>query len=390
MSRHAAQPPLALYVHIPWCVAKCPYCDFNSYTLVGDLDQHNYVDALLADLDRELPLVQGRELESIFIGGGTPSLFSGDAIQRLLQGVGERIPWRPEAEITLEANPGVSDDEQLRDYRRAGVNRLSIGVQSFEDEKLVELGRIHDRWQAVDTVEMAKAVGFDNFNIDLMYGLPNQTPEQALTDVEIATGLGPAHISYYQLTLEPNTRFFNSPPALPVDDLLVEIEQAGRRGLESAGYAQYEVSAFARQGRECRHNLNYWTFGDYMGIGAGAHGKLTSSDGTRVERRWRVSGPAEYGRLAGSEEAIAGRKRLGEQDLVAEFMMNALRLKQGFDPSLFVQRTRLPLERFEQSLASALERGLITRKEEVIGPTALGWRFLDELVALFLPEAPDE
>jgi oxygen-independent coproporphyrinogen-3 oxidase len=390
MSPHPVNPPLALYIHIPWCVAKCPYCDFNSYTLVGDLDQHAYVDALLSDLELELPLVQGRELSSVFIGGGTPSLFSGEAIHRLLESVRERIGWQQDAEITLEVNPGVRDDEQLRDYRQTGINRLSIGVQSFEGEKLIALGRIHDRWQAYDTVEMAKAVGFDNINIDLMYGLPHQTPEEAEADVEMAVGLGPSHISYYQLTLEPDTRFFHSPPPLPNESLLAEIEIVGRRQLESAGYEQYEVSAFSRRGRECRHNLNYWTFGDYIGIGAGAHGKLTSADGRQVERRWRVRGPAEYQSLAGSEYTIAGLRKLTEQDLVVEFMMNALRLKQGFEPSLFTERTRLPLERAEQGLASGVEKGLLARTGDFIGATAAGWRFLDELVALFLQESADE
>jgi oxygen-independent coproporphyrinogen-3 oxidase len=390
MSHHLVPPPLALYIHIPWCVAKCPYCDFNSYTLVGDLDQHVYVDALLADLDLELPLVQGRELASVFIGGGTPSLFSGEAIHRLLEGVRERIGWQPEAEITLEANPGVREHEQLRGYRQAGVNRISIGVQSFEDEKLNGLGRIHDRWQAIDTVEMAKAAGFENINIDLMYGLPEQTQGEAEADVEIATDLCPSHVSYYQLTLEPDTRFYLSPPPLPDEGLLAEIELAGRRLLESAGYEQYEVSAFSQRGQECRHNLNYWTFGDYIGIGAGAHGKLTSPDGQRVERRWRIRGPAEYQSLAGSEYTIAGIRRLSEGDLVVEFMMNALRLKQGFDPSLFMERTRLPLERAERGLASGVESGLLTRNGDLIGATAAGWRFLDELVALFLPESEDE
>jgi oxygen-independent coproporphyrinogen-3 oxidase len=371
-------------------VAKCPYCDFNSYTLVGDLDQQAYVDALLADLERELPLVEGRELTSIFIGGGTPSLLSGEAVQRLLEGIKEGIGWRQDAEITLEANPGVGEDERFRDYSQAGVNRLSIGVQSFEDEKLIGLGRVHDRWQAIDTVEAAKAAGFDNINIDLMYGLPEQMPEEAEADVEAATGLGPSHISYYQLTLEPDTRFFFAPPSLPDENLLGEIEVTGRRLLERAGYAQYEVSAFSRQGRECRHNLNYWTFGDYIGIGAGAHGKLTSSDGQKIERRWRIRGPAEFQRLAGSNDAIAGVKQLSHEDLVVEFMMNALRLKQGFDSSLFSARTGLPLERAGQALESAVERGLLSWSGDVIGPTAAGWRFLDELVALFLPEPAGE
>jgi oxygen-independent coproporphyrinogen-3 oxidase len=390
MSLHSETPPLALYIHMPWCVAKCPYCDFNSYSLVGELDQSGYVDALLADLEQELPLVRGRELTSIFIGGGTPSLFSGAAIQRLLEGVKERILWQPQAEITLEANPGVSDDNRFRDYLEAGVNRLSIGIQSFEDEKLIGLGRIHDRWQAIDTLEMAKAAGFENINIDLMYGLPEQMPEEAAADIEAAVGLGVSHISYYQLTLEPDTRFSHSPPPLPDENQLEEIELAGRRLLENAGYTQYEVSAFCRTGQECRHNLNYWTFGDYIGIGAGAHGKLTSADGKRIVRRWRAWGPAEFQQSAGTAEAVAGVKILSGRDLLAEFMMNALRLKQGFEPSLFTRRTRLPLAQAEQGLASAVERGLLVNREDLIAPTAAGWRFLDELVALFLPDTADE
>ncbi len=385
-----AAPPLALYIHLPWCVEKCPYCDFNSYALAGEPDERAYVNALLADLDQEIPLVRGRELSSIFIGGGTPSLFSGDAVGRLLEGVWERIGWQPEAEITLEANPGAGDSRRYRGYFQAGVNRLSIGVQSFQAERLAALGRIHGPQEAVAAVETAKAAGFVNINVDLMFGLPGQSPDEARRDVETAVALNPSHISYYQLTLEPNTRFFSSPPVLPNDDQMGEIEVAGHHALAESGYRQYEVSAFARPGWECRHNLNYWTFGDYIGIGAGAHGKLTDEAGAVVERRWRLKSPEAYLAAAGTPAVIAGTRILGEQDLIAEFMMNVLRLKEGFLPELFEQRTGLSPASLEKPLAEARAKGLLEISAQGIRPTRTGFRFLNELLTLFLPETRDE
>ncbi len=385
-----AAPPLALYIHVPWCVEKCPYCDFNSYALTGEPDQRAYVNALLADLDQEIPLVRGRELSSIFIGGGTPSLFSGDSVGRLLEGVRERIGCRPEVEITLEANPGAGDSRQFRGYFQAGVNRLSIGVQSFKADRLAALGRIHGPGEAVAAVETAKAAGFVNINLDLMFGLPGQSPDEAQCDVERAVALDPSHISYYQLTVEPNTRFSHSSPVLPDDERLGEIEAAGRHALAGADYRQYEVSAFARPGWECRHNLNYWTFGDYIGIGAGAHGKLTQQGKGVVERRWRLKSPEAYLAAAGTPAVVAGTRILGEQDLIAEFMMNALRLKEGFPPGLFEERTGLSLASMEQPLAAARAKGLLEISAQGIRPTRTGFCFLNELLTLFLPETQDE
>ncbi len=376
--------PLALYIHLPWCVRKCPYCDFNSHSVDGELDEDAYIGALLSDLKLELPLVAGRNLNTIFIGGGTPSLFSGEAIGRLLEGVRGGIGCSPDMEVTLEANPGAVEAERFRQYRQSGVNRLSIGIQSFADGQLQALGRIHSRQEALTAVEKALDCGFDNINLDLMFGLPGQTLEQALADVATATALNPSHISYYQLTLEPNTRFHKAPPALPDEDLLWQIESSGQQALAEAGYRQYEVSAFAREGKECRHNRNYWQFGDYLGIGAGAHGKITHSD-RRVERRWRRRSPEGYLAQAGTAAAIAGSRWLGPADLITEFMLNALRLHEGVLSELFTQRTGLGLEAVEERLQQAVEQGLLHYSAESIRPTADGRRFLNDLVSLFMP-----
>ena len=376
-------PPLSLYLHIPWCVRKCPYCDFNSHA-GGKPDEPAYVKALLTDLEQELPLVKGRTLTSIFIGGGTPSLFSGTAIGELLDGVRARIGIEKTAEINLEANPGTLEAGRYREYRQAGVNRLSIGVQSFDDQKLQTLGRIHSRSEALAAIEQAKSAGFENLNLDLMYGLPSQTVEQALADVRTAIETGPSHISYYQLTLEPGTAFEHNPPELPDDDLLAEIEEAGREELQKAGYRQYEISAFARPGKECKHNLNYWRFGDYLGIGAGAHGKLTVGD--KIERRWRVGSPERYIETAGTQACIAGTRVLQEADRIAEFMLNALRLTAGFTPALFQERTGLPWERIAERVELLERRGLLERADDSIRPTPHGHRFLNEILMHFLPE----
>ncbi len=376
--------PLSLYIHLPWCVRKCPYCDFNSHSVEGDLDESAYVEALLSDLQLELPLVTGRRLTTIFIGGGTPSLFSGEAIERLLDGVRAAIGCSPDIEVTLEANPGTVEAGRFQQYRQAGVNRLSIGIQSFAAEKLQALGRIHTPQEALRAVEIARDCGFDNINIDLMFGLPNQTREQALEDITAAIALNPSHISYYQLTLEPNTPFHHSPPILPQDELLWQIERSGQQALAEAGHRQYEISAFAHQGRRCRHNLNYWQFGDYIGIGAGAHGKITSPD-RQIERRWRLRSPESYLSLAGSVDAIAGSKSLQPEDLIAEFMLNALRLHAGFSTRLFTQRTGLELVVVEEQLQQAVGRGLLHYSAGLIQPSATGYRFLNELVELFLP-----
>ena len=297
--------PLALYVHIPWCARKCPYCDFNSHEARGPVPESAYVDALLADLEQDLPRVWGRRIESVFIGGGTPSLFSAEALDRLLAGLRARLPLRPDTEITLEANPGAVEQGKFAEFREIGINRLSIGVQSFNDEQLQRLGRIHDRRVAFAAAEAAHVAGLDNFNLDLMFGLPEQTVEQALADIANAVALQPAHLSYYQLTIEPNTRFYQSPPTLPDDETISLMQERTQAELARQGYRQYEVSAYARETRRCRHNLNYWEFGDYLGIGAGAHGKLTDPAAGRIHRLWKLKQPRDYLAMAGTPAFLA-------------------------------------------------------------------------------------
>ena len=376
-------PPLSLYIHFPWCVRKCPYCDFNSHPLKNELPEAHYIAALLADLEHDLPRVWGRTLRTIFMGGGTPSLFSPEAIDTLLAGIRARIPLHPDAEITLEANPGASDAGKFAGYRAAGVNRLSIGIQSFDNEKLATLGRIHDSAQALTAAEAARAAGFDNFNLDLMIGLPQQTTEQALADVQTAIELKPAHLSVYQLTLEPNTPFHAQPPVLPDDDTFSSMQERVQAGLADAGYTQYEVSAYSLSGRHCRHNRNYWEFGDYLGIGAGAHAKITDArDITRLAKRQQ---PQDYLAHAGSARALAETRTLAADDVVFEFMLNALRLTAGVPVSLFAERTGLALDDFAPILKQARDRGLLTHDPNMLQPTDTGRRFLNDLIALFLP-----
>ncbi len=370
--------PLSLYVHIPWCVRKCPYCDFNSHEQKGGLPEQDYVRALLLDLESQLPDVVGRAIETVFIGGGTPSLFSGRSIAAFLEGV-ERLLLAADAEITLEANPGTAEARRFADYRSAGVNRLSIGVQSLDDSKLRSLGRIHDRAEALAAVGMARRAGFDNINLDLMYGLPQQTSAQALADLDVAIGLAPSHLSWYQLTLEPNTLFRHRPPAVPDDDTLGEIMDAGLARLREAGFVQYEISAHARPGRACRHNRNYWQFGDYLGIGAGAHGKLSLADGG-ILRRSRPRHPRTY--LEGPA-TIDSERTLTSEDRVVEFMLNALRLNQGVPAALFSERTGLPLSAIAGQTAAARSRGLLDPDPAWLRPTPLGQRFLNDLLAMF-------
>jgi len=304
MFQFTALPPLSLYIHFPWCVRKCPYCDFNSHAVRGDLPEDQYIDALLADLESDLPRVWGRPVRSVFLGGGTPSLFSPEAIERLLAGVRARVTLVPEAEVTLEANPGTVETERFRGYRAAGVNRLSIGIQSFQPEQLQKLGRIHGRDEALAAAQAARAAGFDNFNLDLMFGLPQQTLDEALADLRTALALNPTHLSLYQLTLEPNTLFHAQPPELPDEDVLAAMQEALQAELADAGFTQYEVSAYARAGRRCRHNLNYWQFGDYLGIGAGAHAKITDADG--ITRLWKVKQPRNFLETAGTPAGLGG------------------------------------------------------------------------------------
>ena len=379
--------PLSLYVHVPWCVQKCPYCDFNSHGLRGGLPEADYVAALIADLEAALPLVWGRRVVSVFFGGGTPSLLSGEAVDTLLAAIRARLPLVYGAEITLEANPGTAESGKFAAFRAAGVNRLSLGIQSFNPAHLKALGRIHDAQEACRAIELA-ARHFDSFNLDLMYGLPQQTMTQALADLEQALTFAPSHLSCYQLTLEPNTAFAAAPPALPDPDRCADMQEAIEARLADAGYTHYETSAFAQPGKQCRHNRNYWTFGDYLGIGAGAHSKLTvpTPDGRRILRQMRWKLPKQY--LA---QVAAGRPVQDEFDVAAgelpfEFMMNALRLNQGFETALFAERTGLPLEGIENTLRQAEQDGLIERTPGCIAPTRHGQRFLNRLLERFLAD----
>lgn len=374
-------PPLALYIHIPWCVRKCPYCDFNSHTASPVLPEQEYVDALLADLDQDLHAVYGRELTSIFFGGGTPSLFSAEALGRLLQGVEQRIRFAADIEITLEANPGTFEQEKFVAYRKLGINRLSIGIQSFQQEKLEALGRIHNGDEAVRAADMARQAGFDNFNLDLMHGLPDQSLDDALSDLRQAIALKPTHISWYQLTLEPNTVFWNQPPVLPEDDTLWDIQEAGQALLAEHGYAQYEVSAYAQASRPARHNLNYWSFGDFIGIGAGAHGKLSHPDG-RIVRTWKTRLPKDY--LNPAKSFQAGEKSLSNDEMPFEFLMNALRLTAGVESRLYPERTGLSLETLAEGRREAEQSGLLQVEPSRLAATERGQLFLNDLLQQFL------
>ena len=379
-------PPLSLYVHVPWCVRKCPYCDFNSHEAADGIPEAAYIDALIADLEQELPAVWGRPVVSVFIGGGTPSLLSGEAIDALLCAVRARLKLLPGAEITLEANPGAVEQGRFREFRAAGVNRLSIGVQSFADDMLARIGRIHGGAEAVRAAEAAHAAGFDNFNLDLMFGLPGQDLDGALADLRQAIALAPTHLSWYQLTLEPNTAFHHAPPVLPDDDLRYDMQVRGQSLLAGAGFANYEVSAYARDGFRCRHNLNYWQFGDYLGIGAGAHQKLTLPQPARIERTAKRRHPRDYLAGAGGAERIASHVALTREDAAFEFVMNALRLNEGFATRLFEERTGLPLKAIETPLHEAEARGLLSWDVQVVRPTALGRLHLNTLLELFLAE----
>jgi putative oxygen-independent coproporphyrinogen III oxidase len=379
----AALPPLTLYVHVPWCVRKCPYCDFNSHRLIGPIPEGRFVEGLLQDLELDLPGAHGRPLIAIFIGGGTPSLLSGGILERLLSGIRERLDCTPDLEVTLEANPGTAEAGRFAGYRAAGVNRLSIGVQSFNHACLQALGRIHTGVEARHAVALARAAGFTNINLDLMFALPGQTLEGAARDLRVALELAPEHLCYYQLTLEPNTQFHHSPPVLPDEDLAWEMLSQGQALLATHGLDQYEVSAYARAGRRCRHNLNYWQFGDYLGIGPGAHGKLTGLDGG-IRRTWKPRHPEEYlGRLPAGP-FCAGSRWLNARDRLEELLLNALRLREGFSLSLFESRTGLGRECLGQGLARAQAAGLIRREGEWISATPMGFAFLNRLLLMLV------
>ena len=385
-------PPLSLYIHIPWCVKKCPYCDFNSHGLRAAMPEREYVAALLADLDGDLAdfgdAMTGREITSVFFGGGTPSLFAPDSIAAILDGAPTRIPFARDCEVTLETNPGTVEHGRFNGYRSAGVNRISFGVQSFDDEKLRALGRIHSAAEAEHAVKQAQDAGYANINLDLMYALPQQTLDGALADVERAIALRPAHISHYQLTLEPGTPFAKTPPPLPDHDAAWDMQEACQARLAEAGFAQYEVSAYAQPGRLCRHNLNYWTFGDYLGIGAGAHGKISGAHAIR--RRWKIRSPVAYLQNAGAPQRIGGNETLAAHQLPFEFMLNALRLNQGVPLVDFTARTGLSAEAIAAPLHEARMRGWLVDEPDRLQPTPLGQRFLNDLIEVFLPDEPEQ
>ena len=386
MFNFTATPPLALYIHIPWCVRKCPYCDFNSHAVRDEIPEQAYMTALLADLEQELPAAWGRTVDSIFIGGGTPSLMSPAALDRLLGEIRARLPLKPGAEITLEANPGTVDQTRFAGFREAGINRLSLGIQSFHPTLLENIGRIHNDSEAFAAFEAARQAGFDNINLDLMFGLPGQDIVQAIEDLRIATTLAPEHLSWYELTIEPNTWFHRHPPERADDETSWEMQTAGHALLHAAGYTRYEISAYAQSGRQCRHNLNYWQFGDYLGIGAGAHGKITDAASQRIYRVAKVKHPRSYLEAAHTAQRIATQNELEPDDVLLEFAMNALRLERGFSMAEFAASTGLPPSTIEPGVRIAMEQGLLAQNQGNIYPTAHGQRYLNELLQFWLPE----
>ena len=375
--------PLSLYIHIPWCVRKCPYCDFNSHQAPEALPEKAYIEALLKDFEADIKLANGRSISTIFIGGGTPSLFTAESIDQLLQGINKISPLSDETEITLEANPGTFEQQRFTDFRLAGINRLSIGIQSFNSSHLKALGRIHNGDEALVAADIARQAGFDNFNLDLMFGLPQQSTDNALEDLQQAIDCQPTHLSWYQLTLEPNTLFHHQPPKLPNHDALWEMQQAGQALLASEQYQQYEVSAYSRPSKQCQHNRNYWEFGDYIGIGAGAHGKLTDTHGV-ITRTTKFRQPKQY--LAQAEQNLfySTTTNLAVDDLPFEFMLNALRLKRGVNAALYEQRTGQPLSSIQEAINGAHRSNLLKKDGEKISCTEQGWRFLDNTLTLFL------
>jgi len=375
-------PPLSLYIHVPWCVRKCPYCDFNSHEAAGEIPEAGYVQALCDDFDQDLPLTQGRKIESIFIGGGTPSLFSAGAYQQLFAHLRRQADLSDDCEITLEANPGTAEAEKFSAYRDAGINRLSIGIQSFDDTQLKTLGRIHDAAEASTAISIATAAGFDNFNLDLMHGLPGQTSQQAIADLETALAFAPAHLSWYQLTIEPNTVFYRHPPTIPREEHIIEMQDAGRDLLSQHGFERYEISAYARAGRRSRHNLNYWTFGDYLGIGAGAHGKITQPTSGTIHRTRKIKQPGHY--LVNTISRMAEQTRLSTEELPLEFLLNGLRLRQGFSQKLFESRTGVPFSSIGKQVEYLIAQDMLVRDEALIRPTDKGYDLLNSLLEEFV------
>jgi len=374
-------PPLSLYIHIPWCIKKCPYCDFNSHVATSVIPEADYVKAVIEDLKNDLPWVQGRKLHSIFFGGGTPSLFSGFSIGAILREAERLIGFENNIEITLEANPGVMDQQNFSDLYAAGVNRLSIGIQSFNDTHLKSLGRVHDSQDALSAIDIAQSSGFSNFNIDLMHGLPNQSIANAINDIEIAVSSGASHISWYQLTIEPNTEFYSRPPILPVDDRLADIQRSGLHIIKKNNYSQYEVSAFARNGQKSRHNVNYWQFGDYLGIGAGAHGKVTIPEDNQVIRTTKTRQPKDYLNRVGSP--LAKKIEISKEDIILEFMMNGLRLNNGVPTHYLSSRTGLDEKSIKQKVSKLQSQGLMESSALRYQTTSLGYQFLNTVLQSF-------
>lgn len=378
-------PPLSLYVHIPWCVKKCPYCDFNSHEQKGELPEQAYINALLDDLAAEIPDVWGRTVSSVFIGGGTPSLFSGQAIEKLMSGIRALTGLAPSAEVTLEANPGTFEQERFSAYRAAGINRLSIGIQSFNDVALSKLGRVHSSAEAVRAVNIAKQAGFDEINLDIMFGLPEQSIAAALDDLQQSIELETTHLSCYELTLEPNTLFAKYPPTLPAHDDKSDMQDAIVERLAEHGFERYEISAYARPGSRCQHNFNYWQFGDYLGIGAGAHGKISFANDGKILRRWKHKHPTRYLDAKSQDERIGDEADIAVVDTGLEFMMNALRLIEGFPLPMFHAHTGIPIDSWHAAINTALEKKWILQKGLQLQPTELGTNWLNELLELFLP-----
>jgi len=378
-------PPLSLYIHVPWCVRKCPYCDFNSHAKnLQEIPEVAYLAALFADLEQELPQIAEREIVSIFIGGGTPSLLAPEIIEQLLFGLRSRLNLWEHLEITLEANPGTAESEKFQRFRDAGVNRLSLGIQSFDPATLQKLGRIHDAEQARQAIVLAQQAQFTDINIDLMFGLPGQTVISAINELEIACRFRPSHLSWYQLTIEPHTEFYRSPPVLPREDEIWQIQQAGLEFLSEQGFENYEISAFARDGRYCQHNLNYWQFGDYIGIGAGAHGKLTNLQTGGIIRQSKQAHPKAYLKLAHTADRVATCHELQPDDILGEFMLNALRLKQGVPLNMLTERTGLTWAQVEPLVQQARDRGWLIQENQRIAATTHGWHFLNDVLELFL------
>ena len=384
-SEMLSNPPLSLYVHMPWCVRKCPYCDFNSHAVKEKLPAEKYIRALIADLEQDLPLVWGRPLQSIYFGGGTPSLFAAGLIGEFLSAVRARLVLRPDIEITLEANPGTVEHDSFSAYAEAGINRVSLGVQSFEDGLLDRIGRIHGRHEIEQSLQSLIEAGITNFNIDLMYALPDQDPAQSRRDIELAIEANPAHISFYQLTIEPNTAFAAQPPRLPVDDLAWDMQQTGLEVLAAAAYVPYEISAYAKTGLQSRHNMNYWRYGDFLAVGAGAHGKITIPAENKVQRYIKHRHPRRYLQAMENGDWLAERRLLNDEERVFEFFLNQLRLKHGVYIDDFSARTGLPWQVVESRVRQAVDKGLLEVHQRRLRPTGLGWRFVNDIQQVFLP-----